>query len=245
VCVSFRIKSPDSRFTSFLFYTYELLIEELGELPELLAELESDKKSKKQARDEAKKKFEEEAAREENGKSRGQPLRATIDGILKNFGIDDRGAAFGGDLAGPACRKLMVGCTEGIIPKIKEEIMKRERMCGSDEETSTTFDLSIQQWLELLDGFIAILLGTCRFELTPAILEKAKTFRDKIMQIERYLKRPITVKSHAAEDHFLEKFERLQGFEDLEESFGERNHETQSKLDERIRSIRKFSDKEK
>ena len=57
----------------------------------------------------AKEMFEQEAKKDENSKAFGQPIRKKIEQIIKKHGGIDKGAAFGGDLQGNACRKLKKG----------------------------------------------------------------------------------------------------------------------------------------
>jgi hypothetical protein len=77
------------------------------------------------------------------------------------------------------------------------------------------------------------------------ILQKGKEFCNRILALERYLGMSVTTKSHLMEDHSLEQQEELQGFGDLGEDFGERNHQDQAKADRRLGCVRNFVAQEK
>jgi hypothetical protein len=73
----------------------------------------------------------------ENSKAFGQPVRATIDDVLKRHGID-RGAHFGGALEGNGCRKLLSAATD-IIQEFKAYILglpPEQQVVGMDKEVS-------------------------------------------------------------------------------------------------------------
>jgi hypothetical protein len=117
------------------------------------------------------------------------------------------------------------------------------RFAGTDEQIrhvgKTHRDL-----LYCLDGYFSC-LRTKRFHLTPAILAKGKKFRDHVLAHERYLGMSVTTKSHLIDDHASEQQEELDGFGDIGEDFGERNHQDQAKADRRLGCVRNFAAREK
>ena len=98
--------------------------------------------------------------------------------------------------------------------------------------------------LYALDGLIS-LLYTIRFEYTDEIGERTKKFCDKFLELERYFDLSITPKSHILEDHACFQQHALQGFGDLDESFGERNHQTEALIDRRYGGTRDYGQKER
>ena len=81
-------------------------------------------------------------------------------------------------------------------------------------------------------------------DLTPEIVEKGIMFRDRILAHKRYLGMSVTTKSHLMEDHAVEQQQELNGFGDLGEDFGERNHQDQAKADRRLGCVRNFATRE-
>ena len=61
---------------------------------------------------------------------------------------------------------------------------------------------------------------------------------------ERYLGMSVTTKSHLMEDHAVEQQQELNGFGDLGEDFGERNHQDQAKDDRQLGCVRNFATRE-
>ena len=61
---------------------------------------------------------------------------------------------------------------------------------------------------------------------------------------KQYLGLSITVKSHLMEDHSCKQQSQLEGIGDLEESFGERNHQYESIADRRHGGTRDFAMRE-
>jgi hypothetical protein len=55
----------------------------------------------------------------------------------------------------------------------------------------------------------------------------------------------VTTKSHLIDDHASEQQEELDGFGDIGEDFGERNHQDQAKADRRLGCVRNFAAREK
>jgi hypothetical protein len=77
--------------------TWELVCSELDDLENIKTEMKKELDAAKIQEETAKKILEVEVKKPENSKAAGQPLLATIDSILKKYGID-RGAQFGGTL---------------------------------------------------------------------------------------------------------------------------------------------------
>jgi hypothetical protein len=185
--------------------------------------------STKNVHSEARKQFIEERKKPENGKAFGQPINAKMDDVLKMNGID-RAAMFGGTIEGNGARTKLMENADAIINEMEEHVLQSPtRFAGTDEQIchvgKTHRDL-----LHCLDGFF-LSLQTKIFHLTPAILEKGKQFRNRILAHEQYLGMSVTTKSHLMEDHAIEQQQELDGFGDLGEDFGEQNHQDQAKAD--------------
>jgi hypothetical protein len=215
------------------FYDYTTVCEELTWCLAEQKRLKDAKEAAEKTFKAAQAKFDAEGAKPENSKVHGQPLREKIEEFMDKHEIK-RAKEFGGKLTGPNCRKLIEDIRE-ITEEIKGHVILeyQDRPVGTNQNISDTCDL-VAQWLECIDGFVSILYSTKRFELTDEILADAKQFRDKILELERYLGVSITPKSHSAEDHFIELMELHQGFGDLDESFGEQNHQTLFKFQRRF-----------
>ena len=74
---------------------------------------------------------------------------------------------------------------------------------------------------------------TKRFHLTDKIYEEMRQYQNTCMELERYIQLSITLKSHIIEDHSCEQKSIFNGIGDLEEIFGERNHQYESIEDRR------------
>jgi hypothetical protein len=66
-------------------------------------------------------------------------------------------------------------------------------------------------------------------------------FRDHVLAHERYLGMSMTPKSHLMEDHSMEQQEEIDGIGDLGEEFDERNHQDQSRANQRLGCVRNFA----
>jgi hypothetical protein len=142
----------------------EELQEERGDLLAAVDDL------KKQS-DEAKQRLKDERNKPENSKAFGQPVRATIDDVLKRHGID-RGAHFGGALEGNGCRKLLSAATD-IIAEVEAYVLglpAEQRVVGTDKEVS---EVCRTHWelLTTLDGFLSG-MRMIRFHLTEEIVAR-------------------------------------------------------------------------
>ena len=86
--------------------------------------------------------FEEEEAKPENSKLEGQTVRAGMEGIMKDNGIDF-GAFRAGDIQGNGCWKLM--CCGGNITKSTTELlqsMPSGQKNGGDKDIGELFGVS-------------------------------------------------------------------------------------------------------
>jgi hypothetical protein len=164
-----------------------------------------------------------------------------MDDLLKKNGID-RAAMFGGTIEGNGARKLMENFYAIITEMDEYGLGAPTRIAGTDAEIphvgKTHRDL-----LTCLDGFFSFLQEK-RFHVTPEIVEKGIMFRDRVLAHERYLGMNMTTKSHLMEDHAVEQQQEINGFGDLGEDFGERNHQDQAKADRRLGCIRNFAARE-
>ena len=218
---------------------------ELEDLEQQLTALQTNMEDSGSTVTRLKKELEEEGKKPENSKAWGQPLRSKLDDILFEHGID-RSAAFGGALDGNDCRKLM-GQASSILGEFREYILNspiaRRTEGVSDEKIIEIVDFHIK-YLNALDGFLSNILVK-RYEYNDAIGLKTRQYRDKCMQLERLLGFSITPKSHIIESHACEQQAELHGIGDLDESFGERNHQVESRGDVRYGFTRNFGMKER
>ena len=81
--------------------------------------------------------------------------------------------------------------------------------------------------------------------MTDEIAETTLQYKNKCMELERYIGISITPKSHIIEDHSITQQRCLKGIGDLEESFGERNHQLETRNDVRYASVQDFDLKER
>jgi hypothetical protein len=126
----------------------ELQEERGGDLLALINEL-------KKHSDEAKQRLKDKRNKPENSKAFGQPVRVTINDVLKRHGID-RGAHFGGALEGNGCRKLLSAATD-ILEEVKAYVLglpPEQQLVGTDEEVSKVC-LTHWELMTNLDGFLS------------------------------------------------------------------------------------------
>ena len=180
--------------------------------------------------------FEQEAKKDENSKAFGQPIRKKIEQIIKKHGGIDKGAAFGGDLQGNACRKLIKKARSTIVDEVKELMClpetKATRVAGTDDEIRKRCDL----YGELLIAFDGAISGLRpkRFRVTDEIVEKTRWYVKKALELCHYLGFKITPKIHCLESHSVFLLEKHRGFGDLAEDAGEQAHQTEFKKDTRL-----------
>jgi hypothetical protein len=172
----------------------------------------------------------------ENSKQFGQPVRAKMEGVMKEEGID-RGAMFGGDLQGGACRRLM-SRRGNIISGWKRELLclPTEQFQVSEDKIWEVLDL-FERLLGHLDALFSI-CRTKRFHMTNNQLEAAKDHRDQVLALWRFLGMSVTPKLHAIEDHLLEYLTRFGGIGDIGEDEGERGHQIGAMHEGRSRALR-------
>jgi hypothetical protein len=223
--------------------TQELVAIELESLEAEQKQLQDIVDTHKQSLSDAKKRFEIEKGKEENSKAWGQPIRAKVDEVMYNHGID-RSAAFGGKIDGNDSRRLMANA-DTIIQEVMEFVLASEsKVEGMSDELIRQVSEAHKCYLQAFDGYLSGIL-TKRFHLTDEIAAKTRQYRDKCLELERYLQLPITPKSHVKEDHSCEQQVHFKGIGDLDESFGERNHQHESIADRRHGGTRDFALREK
>jgi hypothetical protein len=191
----------------------------------------------------AKERWASEKRLKENTKEFGQPVHAKLDEILFKHGID-RSGMFGGAIDGNACRRLMANATS-IVSEIRDFVIGHEsRISGISDNHIHAVCNAYAAYLQALDGYLSC-MATKRFHLTPEIATRTEQFRDKCLELERYLQLSITPKSHVVEDHGCQQQRRFRGIGGLDESFGERNHQSESIADRRHGGTRDFAMREK
>ena len=192
---------------------------------------------------ERRKLFDTEGSKPENSKLEGQTVRAGMESIMKDYGIDF-GSFQGGDIQGNGCRKIM-SCGGQITKTIKDFLQSMpagQKNCD-DQEIGELFDL-YARLLGHLDAFFCILRKK-RFHLEDSDLEKASRHRDAIGNLWRYLKMSITPKLHLLFGHLLGFLEQVQGFGDLGEDAGERAHQEESRNESRVGAVANLVKKER
>ena len=222
---------------------HDIIVKELEDLEEQLELLQSTINSNAIIVAENKKKVQEEQAKPENSKTWGQPVRAKLDKILFDHGID-RSGMHGGAIDGNDCRRLM-GNARMIVAELVEFVMEQDsRVEGISDQKIEDVGKAHIHYLQALDGFLSLLL-TKRMHYTQQIGIKTRQFSMKCMQLERYIGMSVTPKSHIIEDHACGQQERLLGIGDLDESFGERNHQIETRFDSKYGRLRDFKLREK
>ena len=216
---------------------------ELDELVEKQEQLELQVEECKASVAEWKRRLAIESKKPENSKSEGQPVRAKFDEILFDNGID-RAAMFGGDIQGNDARILM-GCGSTIVEEILQFVLDQpSRVDGISDERIIAVAERHSQLLHALDGLFSHLL-TRRYEYSVDIGSKTRQYVEKVLQLERFLGMSVTPKSHILEAHACEQQARLGGIGCLDESFGERNHQSESLADRRYGCTRDFAKRER
>ena len=172
----------------------QMLTVDLEKIETEIARLQEDVDSCKESREASKETFEREAAKDENSKAFGQPIRKAIEQILKKHGID-KGAAFGGDIQGNACRKLMEKAG-AIVDEVKQYMTLPEtaatRVVGTEQEILDRCDL-YSNLLTAFDGCISG-LRTKRYHVTDEIVDQTERYVKKVMELSRYLGLSVTPK---------------------------------------------------
>jgi hypothetical protein len=221
----------------------ELVANELADMEEEQQLLQQATDKNKESLAKAKEKLSTEKKLDANSKAFGQPVHAKLDEILYKHGID-RSGMFGGAIDGNACRRLM-GQASSIVSEIQDFVLQQEsRIAGITDDSIRAVCDAHKAYLQALDGYLSG-MNVKRFHLTPEVAEMTKKYRDKCLELERYLQLSITPKSHVMEDHSCEQQQLLQGMGDLDESFGERNHQYESIADRRHGGTRDFARREK
>jgi hypothetical protein len=220
----------------------ELLDNELQDLYDEQEKYEEGVKLYKTRLAAAKAQLKEAMQKPENQKAFGQPVFAKLDSILKEYGID-RSAMFGGAIQGNGCRKLMEHATS-ILFAIREHVLNSpSRIVGIPDEDIRRCCAAHVAALHSLDGFLAC-MHVKRFHLTEEVSEDGKKYRDKFIDIQRYLGMSVTHKSHLVDKHACQQQIELHGFGDIHESFGELHHKLETIADRRFGAARDFHQRE-
>jgi hypothetical protein len=146
---------------------------EISNLVREKQKVESAANAAKKAEAAAKKKLTEAAS---SVKTTDKVLRAQIETILKDYGID-RGAWHGGDLVGNHCRLLMAEAKD-IFTCIEKVLTERIAAIGMSEEAINSIKLRCEVKRDLLqqyDGFFAR-LSLPQKDVTPTTIEEAQRF---------------------------------------------------------------------
>jgi hypothetical protein len=199
----------------------------------------------KRASDDAKQRLKVEKNRPVNSKDFGQPVRGTIDDILKRHGINRGAHYFGGALEGNSCWKVLSEATN-IIEEVKSYVLRlppEHRVVGKDEEV---MDVCTTHWelMTSLDGFLSGMI-MIRFHLTEDIVTKTDQYHEQTLVLWRYLGMSVTPKAHCIKRHPIPLLlVHHDGFANLGEDSGEHMHQVQSKIDQRLGAIQGFKKKE-
>jgi hypothetical protein len=133
---------------------------------------------------------------------------------------------FGGEIDGNASRRLMAN-VNSIVSAIRDFVIGHEsRISGISDNHIHDVCNAHAAYLQALDGYLSW-MATKRFHLTPETATRTEQFRDKCLELERYLQLSITPKRHVVQDHGCQQQRLFGGIGDLDESFGERNHRTE------------------
>ena len=209
----------------------QALTADLDRINSEISRLQEEVDSCKEAKEATKETFNQEASKDENSKAYGQPIRKGIEQILKRHGID-KGAAFGGDLQGNACRKLMEKAAT-IVDEVKEYMKLPETVATRAFGTEKDIQDRCHLYANLLTAFDGCISGlrTKRFHVTDVVVEQTDRYVKKVMELTRYLGFNITPKLHCLECHAVYFLRKHSGFADLAEDAGERAHQSESKMD--------------
>ena len=129
--------------------------------------------------------FDIEIKRDENSKAFGQTVKAKMEYILYDHGIDNSGA-FGGAIDGNDYCQLMYNA-ESIFGDLMDFVLASHSSIDgiSGHQIKQVCAINIF-FLQALDGYISGML-TKIFHLTDNISENTRQYRNKCMELERYL----------------------------------------------------------
>ncbi|KAL7557672.1 hypothetical protein ACA910_021095 [Epithemia clementina (nom. ined.)] len=183
----------------------------------------------------ARKKFVDEPGEPFNSKATGQPVRAAIEKICKQHGVN-KGCFFGGDLQGPACRSLMRN-RRAIFKDIWLYIMAlpSEQKLIPDETIKEVMDAH-ERMLGHFDAIFSI-CSLKRHHVTDKQKASLKNHVELVGSVWRALDINVTPKMHLIEKHCPEIMDMLDGMGDLGEDEGERGHQTGHDDQLRCRSL--------
>jgi hypothetical protein len=222
-----------------------LIIEtDLEEVCEEKQALQNEVDKFKVEKEETENELKTEKTKPQNGKEFGQPVRAFVDEVMKEHGID-RGAHFGGKLEGNSCRKLM-GVAVDLVNRIEEHVLAlpvEQRVVGTDDDIQEVIARHRELLLNL-DGLMSA-LRTVRFHVTPQLIIKTEQYLQRSLELWRHLEMSVTPKLHCLEDHAIYLFRKYRGFSDLGEDSGEQAHQLEARIDKRLAAVRDFAKREK
>jgi uncharacterized protein YeaC (DUF1315 family) len=189
--------------------------------------------------------FDAEAAKPENSKADGQPMRHTFEQLLKPFDINF--ADFHGrEMQGNQCIRFLYN-QDKIIEAFQKyvltlpDIQKRER---DDKVTKHMFEMH-RRLLGHVDAGLSF-LHTERDEIDIDAPEVAVAERH-IAQAEtywQYLKLSETPKNHCFNCHGMPCFRRTRGFFNLGKDSGKRAHQDGAQEEKRLQAMLKYEEKE-
>lgn len=126
-----------------------------------------------------------------------------MDRILEHFGID-RSAPFGGKLCGNAYRSLMTKA-QSIFEELRKYFINLDSQVDVITTKMITYVTDTQiYYLQAFDGHLSGMM-TKRYHLTEIIATKTQQYKNKCLELERYIQLSITPKSHVIEDHSFEQ----------------------------------------
>src|SRR5688572_23709712 len=85
---------------------------------------------------------------------------------------------------------------------------------------------------------------TAHYSLTEAIKIDTLVYREKLLQLERYVGMSITPKYNIIEDHFCSQQQSLHRIGNLDKSFGKQNHQMETLINCHYSGICDFAQKE-
>ena len=184
--------------------------------------------------------FNDEANASENSKLKGQPVRAKIEDVMRELGVD-RGEYYGRKLEGPGCRKMMAKRVE-FADLLSEYVVSTE----SKNDTNEKIVMTIQIHCRLLGHLDALFsfLRTPRFHTDSKIIDHLRKHRDHVLALVRYLRMSVTPKYHNIEAHVVHAMIQTGGFGDIAEDAGERAHQDGARMNRRVYAISNIQKKE-
>ena len=185
--------------------------------------MQQDVKKCKDSLAEAKNRFEIEIKRDDNSKWFGQPVRANMDSILYDHGINKSGA-FVGDIDGYKWLWL-VSYADSIVGELMVfSLASNSRIDRISYHQIKQVYGTIIFFLWDLDGYLSGMLKK-RSHLTGNIAKNKRQYQNEWMDFDQYLQLSTSQKIHMIEDHSCKQQMIFNGIRDVEESFAEKNHQ--------------------